>query len=125
MTKDNTTEPGSTSAKSDYNEIARVLAEIALRIDHIVKTHFAEQATKFGDENPDDLGVGKAFTNLATRMMSDPFRFAEAGMKMWQSQFELWQSSMSKLAGEGPQPAAHTPKGENRFRSELWDTWAF
>ena len=125
MTKDNTTEPGSTSAKSDYNEIARVLAEIALRSDHIVKTHFAEQATKFGDENPDDLGVGKAFTNLATRMMSDPFRFAEAGMKMWQSQFELWQSSMSKLAGEGPQPAAHTPKGENRFRSELWDTWLF
>ncbi len=125
MTKDNTTEPGSTSAKSDYNEIARVLAEIALRSDHIVKTHFAEQATKFGDENPDDLGVGKAFTNLATRMMSDPFRFAEAGMKMWQSQFELWQSSMSKLAGEGPQPAAHTPKGENRFRSELWDNWLF
>lgn len=125
MTKDNTTEPGLTSAKSDHNEIARVLAEIALHSDHIVKTHFAEQAKTLGDENPDDLGVGKAFTNLATRMMSDPLKFAEAGMKMWQNQFELWQASMSKLAGEDPQPAAQTPKGENRFRSELWDTWLF
>ncbi len=125
MTKQDTTEPGSAAANTDHGDITRVLAEIALRSDHIVKTHFAEQAKQFGDENPDEIGVGKAFTNLATRMMSDPFRMAEAGMKMWQSQFELWQASMRKMAGEESQTTVQPAKGENRFRHELWDNWLF
>ena len=54
-------------------EIARVLAEIALRSDHIVKEHLAKQATTLHDENPDEIGVGKAFSNLATQMMADPY----------------------------------------------------
>ena len=61
-------------------EIARVLAEIALRSDHIVKEHLAKQATTPQDENPDEIGVGKAFTNLATQMMADPYKLAEAGI---------------------------------------------
>ncbi len=125
MTKQNTTDASSTPAGSGNEEIARVLSEIAMRSDHIVKTHFAEQAKKFGDENPDEIGVGKAFTNLATQMMSDPFKLAAASMKMWQSQFELWQASMNKLAGNEPQPLVKPAKGENRFRHELWDNWLF
>jgi polyhydroxyalkanoate synthase len=125
MTKQNTSDAGPTSANSGHEDIARVLAEIAQRSEHIVNAHFTEQAKKFGDENQDDLGVGKAFTNLATQMMSDPFKLAEAGMKMWQSQFELWQTSMNKMAGNESQPAAKPAKGENRFRHELWDNWLF
>lgn len=74
------------------NNVAQTLAEIALRSDHIVKTHLAHQAKKLHEEHPDEIGVNKAFADLATRMMSDPYKLAEAGMKMWQSQFELWQS---------------------------------
>jgi polyhydroxyalkanoate synthase len=125
MTKQNTSDAGPTSADSGHEDIARVLAEIAQRSERIVNTHFAEQAKKFGDENKDDLGVGKAFTNLATQMMSDPFKLAEAGMKMWQSQFELWQASMNKMAGNESQPVVQPAKGENRFRHELWDNWLF
>jgi len=125
MTKQNTSDSGPTAANSGHEDIARVLAEIAQRSEHIVNTHFAEQAKKFGDENTDDMGVGKAFTNLATQMMSDPFKLAEAGMKMWQSQIELWQTSMNKMAGNESQPAAKPAKGDNRFRHELWNNWLF
>ena len=125
MTKDNTTDTGPSTGNADHDEMARVLAEIALRSDHIVKAHLAQQTKKLGDENPDELGVGKAFSNLATQMMADPYKLAEAGMKMWQSQFELWQASMGKLAGNETQPVAQPAKGENRFRHELWGNWLF
>jgi len=125
MTKDNKTDTGPTAGNDDHHDVGRVLTEIAMRSDHIVKTHLADQAKKLGDENPDEIGVGKAFSDLATRMMADPYKLAEAGMKMWQSQFELWQASMGKLAGNETQPAAQPAKGENRFRHELWGNWLF
>jgi polyhydroxyalkanoate synthase subunit PhaC len=125
MTKQNTTDAASASADSDHDDIARVLSEIAQSSEHIVKTYFDEQAKKTGDKNPDEIGVGKAFSDLATQMMSDPFKVAEAGMKMWQSQFELWQAAMNKLAGNESQPVVQPAKGENRFRDELWDNWLF
>ncbi len=112
-------------AQPDSAEIARVLAEIALRSDHIVKSHLAHQAKKLHEEHPDEIGVGKAFTNLATQMMSDPYKVAEAGMKMWQSQFELWQSWMKQMSGDDAASPAQKPKSDPRFRSELWNNWMF
>ncbi len=110
---------------TDPAEFARILAEIALRSDHIVKSHLVSQAKKLHEENPDEIGVGKAFTNLATQMMSDPARLAETGMKMWQSQFELWQAWMKQMSGETDPAQAPQPKPDPRFRSELWNNWMF
>ncbi len=107
------------------NNVAQTLAEIALRSDHIVKTHLAHQAKKLHEEHPDEIGVNKAFADLATRMMSDPYKLAEAGMKMWQSQFELWQSWVKQVTGgETTSPAPET-KSDPRFRSDLWNNWMF
>ncbi|MGD8477573.1 MAG: hypothetical protein PVI98_10525, partial [Burkholderiales bacterium] len=121
-------EPSQTSDASteDHSsEIARILAEIALRSDHIVKEHLAGQAKKLHEENPDEIGVGKAFANLASQMMSDPYKLAEASMKMWQSQFELWQSWWAQQAGNDNSEPAQKPKPDPRFRSELWNNWLF
>jgi len=110
-------------AETDPAEFARILAEIALRSEHIVKSHLVSQAKKLHEENPDEIGVGKAFANLATQMMSDPARLAETGMKMWQSQFELWQAWMKQMSGETE--TTLQPKPDPRFRSELWNNWMF
>jgi polyhydroxyalkanoate synthase len=115
-------EPGA-AAQTDPEEVARILAEIALRSEHIVKEHLAAQATKLGSEPADEIGVGKAFTNLATQMMSDPAKMAEAGMKMWQSQFDLWQTWMKQMSGDAEEAPASKP--DPRFRSELWNNWMF
>ncbi|HUU71385.1 MAG TPA: class I poly(R)-hydroxyalkanoic acid synthase [Burkholderiales bacterium] len=113
------------ASQTDPAEMARIFAEIALRSEHIVKEHLAEQATKLGAEPTDDVGVGKAFTNLAKQMMSDPAKMAEAGMKMWQGQFELWQSWMKQMSSDNDAAPAEKPKPDPRFRSDLWNNWMF
>src|SRR5882672_9751892 len=104
----------------DTTEFARTLAEIALRSSHLLKEHLAEQSRESGDEPVDELGVGKAFTDLAAKLMTDPFKLAEAGMRMWQDYFMLWQNTMKRAMGDEPVPVVEAPKSDNRFRSELW-----
>ena len=69
--------PGTASA--DPTDVARLFAEIALRSKHLVETHLAEQARRAGEEPTDELGIGKAFAELAGKLMSDPFKLAEIG----------------------------------------------
>jgi polyhydroxyalkanoate synthase len=123
--KSQTNDATKAAAPTDPAEMARILAEIALRSDHIVKSHLANQARKLHEDNPDEIGVGKAFANLAKQMMSDPHKLAEAGMKMWQSQFDLWQSWMKQMTGEQAASPTPEPKADARFRSELWNNWMF
>src|SRR5882724_3370334 len=104
----------------DTTEFARTLAEIALRSNHLFKEHLAEQSRESGEEPVDELGVGKAFTDLAAKLMTDPFKLAEAGMRMWQDYFMLWQTTMRKAMGEEAAPVAEAAKSDSRFRSELW-----
>ena len=110
---------------TDPADLARVLAEIALRSNHIVKEHLAGQGKKLGEENPDEIGVGKAFAELAARMMSDPLKLAEAGLRMWHDYFQLWQASMRRLAGEEAPAVAEPQKSDFRFKSDLWQNWLF
>ncbi|HWQ39521.1 MAG TPA: class I poly(R)-hydroxyalkanoic acid synthase [Burkholderiales bacterium] len=117
--------PAHDCSAADPTETARLLAEIALRANHLVKEHLAGQAAKLGEENPDEIGVGKAFAELATRMMADPFKVAEAGLKMWHDYFELWQTTLRRLAGEPVSPVAEPAKSDNRFNSDLWQNWIF
>ncbi len=104
----------------DTTEFARTLAEIALRSSHLLKEHLAEQSKESGEEPVDELGVGKAFTDLAAKLMTDPFKLAEAGMRMWQDYFMLWQNTMKRALGDESVPVVEAPKSDNRFRSELW-----
>ncbi len=116
MAEENPTTP----AAVDTTEFARTLAEIALRSNHLFKEHLAEQSRESGEEAVDELGVGKAFTELASKLMTDPFKLAEAGMRMWQDYFTLWQNSVKKALGEESAPVAQAATSDNRFRSELW-----
>jgi len=113
-------EKPATPASVDTAEFARTLAEIALRSNHLFKEHLAEQSRESGEEPVDELGVGKAFTDLAAKLMTDPFKLAEAGMRMWQDYFMLWQNTMKRAMGEESAPVVEAPKSDNRFRSELW-----
>jgi polyhydroxyalkanoate synthase len=107
-------------AAADPTDLARVFAEIALRSRHLVETKLAEQARHAGEEPADELGVGKAFSELAAKMMSDPFKLAEISMRMWQDYFTLWQNTVVKAAGGEATAVAEPGKSDNRFKSELW-----
>ena len=107
-------------ASAAPTEFARVFAEIALRSKHLVETRLAEQARHVGEEPTDELGVGKAFAELAGKLMSDPFKLAEMSLRLWQDYFTLWQNTALKASG-GEAPAVAEPgKSDNRFKGELW-----
>jgi polyhydroxyalkanoate synthase len=100
-------------------DVARVFAEIALRSKHLIETRLAA-ASHGGEEVQDQFGVGKAFTELAGKLMSDPFKLAETSLRMWQDYFSLWQNTMRKAAGDEVPATAEPGKSDGRFKSELW-----
>jgi polyhydroxyalkanoate synthase len=69
----------------------------------------------------DELGIGKAFMELAAKMLANPYRLAESQMNLWWNYMNLWQSSTIKLLGGAPEPVATPGKGDKRFKHEDWE----
>ncbi len=69
----------------------------------------------------DELGIGKAFLELASKMMSNPMRVAESQMTLWWNYMSLWQSSLMRMMGAPTGPVAEPHKGDKRFRHEDWE----
>ena len=97
---------------------ARLFAEIALRSRHLLTEHYAKQPESSGAE-PDELGIGKAFSELAVQLMADPAKLAEAQMRMWTDYVNLWQSSLQAFFGQKPEAAGAKP--DARFKDALWE----
>ncbi len=68
----------------------------------------------------DELGLSKAFFELAAKMLSNPYRLAETQMNLMWDYSALWQSSMLRLLGQSPAPVVEPAKGDKRFRHEDW-----
>ncbi|MEO8305240.1 MAG: class I poly(R)-hydroxyalkanoic acid synthase [Betaproteobacteria bacterium] len=68
----------------------------------------------------DELGLGKAFMEVAAKMMANPYRMAEAQMNLWWDYMSLWQASTTKLLGGIAEPIVEPIKGDKRFRHEDW-----
>ena len=68
----------------------------------------------------DELGVGKAFLALAAKMLSNPYRLAEAQLNLWWDYMSLWQKSMLRMIGAPAEPVAEPAKGDKRFKDEDW-----
>src|SRR5258708_5901485 len=68
----------------------------------------------------DELGLSKAFFELAAKMLSNPYRMAETQLNLMWDYSALWQSSMMKLLGQSPAPVVEPAKGDRRFRHEDW-----
>ena len=117
MAEEKPTQPASTNP----TDVARIFAEIALRSKHLFETHLAEQTRRTGREPTDELGVGKAFSELAGKLMSDPFKLAEMSLRMWQEYFTLWQNTALKASGGAAPAVAEPGKSDNRFKGELWE----
>ena len=69
----------------------------------------------------DELGIGKAFMEVAAKMLANPYRMAEAQMNLWWDYMNLWQASTMKLLGGAAEPIAAPTKGDKRFRHEDWE----
>jgi polyhydroxyalkanoate synthase len=97
------------SMASAAEKSAKLLGDFATRHARSGKSLFA-----------DELGLGKAFMELASNMLSNPARMAESQMALWQQYMTLWQNSMLRAWGAPVTPVAEPHKGDKRFRHEDW-----
>ncbi len=97
------------SLASATEKSAKLMSEFVARQSQGGKSLFA-----------DDLGLGKAFMELATQMMANPYRLAESQVKLWGDYMALWQQSMLRLAGAPVEPVAEPAQSDKRFRHEDW-----
>jgi poly[(R)-3-hydroxyalkanoate] polymerase subunit PhaC len=88
---------------------AKLMGEFAARNAHEPKSVFV-----------DELGIGKAFMELAAKLLANPYRLAEAQMSLWRDYMNLWQASMLKMIGAPAEPIVEPAKGDKRFKHEDW-----
>ena len=97
------------SMASAAEKSAKLLGDFAARHTHSGKSLFA-----------DELGLGKAFMELASNMLANPARLAESQMALWQQYMTLWQNSMLRAWGAPVAPVAEPHKSDKRFKHEDW-----
>jgi polyhydroxyalkanoate synthase len=100
--------------------LAESLASAAEKSAKAIGEFAARNAKNGGGMPSDELGLGKAFMELAAQMLANPARLAESQMNLWWEYMSLWQGSMLRLMGAQATPVAVPAKGDKRFKHEDW-----
>lgn len=100
--------------------LAESLASAAEKSAKVIGDFAARQSASGTTLPTDELGIGKAFMELASKMMANPYQLAETQMNLWWDYMNLWQGSMLKMMGGKSEPVAVPTKGDKRFRHEDW-----
>jgi len=101
--------------------LAESLASAAEKSAKLIGDFAARQAQAGKAPFADELGIGKAFMELASKMLANPYRLAETQMNLWWDYMNLWQASTMKMLGAPSEPVATPIKGDKRFRHEDWE----
>ncbi|MFN0317433.1 MAG: PHA/PHB synthase family protein [Burkholderiales bacterium] len=106
------------NAAPDPEALAKSLAEIAQRSQSIASDYLKRLKDGKAPAMSDDVGVMPAFVELANKMWANPEKLAEAHMRLWQEQMNVWADAMQKFFGQGGK--AGDSKTDPRFKSEMW-----
>jgi polyhydroxyalkanoate synthase len=109
------------SATPNPAEVFRLYGEIAESSARVL-TQFLERPWNSATPAATtvELGISQAFFQAWAKLLADPYRLAEAQMKLWQDYGSLWQSSMRRLMGQDAAPIAQPQPGDRRFKHEDW-----
>src|SRR3970040_642191 len=83
----------------DGSQLASLYADIAGKSARLV-TQFLERSRNGTPGMADELGIAQAFFEAWAKLLADPFKLAEAQMKLWQDHVSLWQRWKLKLVGQ-------------------------
>ena len=108
-------------ANYDPVALAESLASAAEKSAKLMGDFAQRQAASGHTLMADELGIGKAFLELAAQMLANPLRLAESQMNLWWDYMSLWQSSVLKMMGAPSGPVAIPASGDKRFRHEDWE----
>ncbi|MDR1228892.1 MAG: class I poly(R)-hydroxyalkanoic acid synthase [Azoarcus sp.] len=108
------------SELSDPEAIAKTYAEVARRASSLISEHVQHQIKKGMQTPSDELGIAQAFMDMMARLLSNPYKLAQAQMNLVWDYFALWQRSMLRFAGMQATPIAVPARSDKRFRDEEW-----
>lgn len=104
----------------DLGALARNFVEIGKKTNKLVSDYLNRKEAPKGAQVVDPLNVGKAFVDLATKLINDPTRIVEAHTRLWAMQLKLWQNVGRRLMGEPYEEVAPPPRGDKRFKDPSW-----
>jgi polyhydroxyalkanoate synthase len=109
--------------RAGYDPVALAdsLASAAEKSAKLIGDFAARQSASGHTLMADELGIGKAFLELAGKMMANPLKLAESQMTLWWDYMSLWQASLMRMMGGPASPVAAPAKGDKRFRHEDWE----
>ena len=105
----------------DPAEVAKTYAEVAQRASKLLTDHVHRQMEKGIAAPADELGIAQAFMDMMAKMLSNPYKLAQAQMNLVWDYFSLWQHSMLRFAGMDAAPVATPAKDDKRFKDEQWE----
>ncbi|AMO38439.1 class I poly(R)-hydroxyalkanoic acid synthase [Thauera humireducens] len=105
----------------DPQEVAKTYAEVARRASHLISDHVNRQLKKGIAAPADELGIAQAFMDMMAKLLSNPYKLAQAQMNLVWDYFSLWQHSMMRFAGLNAAPIAAPEKSDKRFKDEEWE----
>jgi polyhydroxyalkanoate synthase len=108
-------------------ETAKVLQHIAQRSSRILSEFAAKHvADNVSSAVADELGIAKAYMDLYSKMLSNPFTVAQASMNMMADYAHLWQSAWLRAMGQPMKAVAEPARGDARFKDSEWsDNFVF
>ena len=110
----------SSQARPDPVELFKAYADVAQRATALFADYSRRYAEQHSGAAIDEFGVGRAFAELATQMMSNPFRLAETQVRLMNDYAKLWQNSMLKMWGVQVEPLATPAESDWRFKHDDW-----
>ncbi|HEX6792449.1 MAG TPA: class I poly(R)-hydroxyalkanoic acid synthase [Casimicrobiaceae bacterium] len=104
----------------DPVKLAESLASAADKSAKLIGDFAARNAGRQAAVASDELGLGKAFMELAANMLANPARIAEGQMRLWRDYMSLWQTSMLRMIGGQALPVVEPAQGDKRFKDASW-----
>lgn len=112
--------PSNPTAAFDPERNAQMFTDFAERTQRIMSAFMERQ--KMGDNYSvvDPMQVSNMFMEAATKMMSDPAKFAAAQGELMQGYADLWQATAKRMMGEEAAPVVEPAKDDRRFKDSAW-----
>jgi polyhydroxyalkanoate synthase len=108
-----------TALARDSAEFVANLASVAEKAQAVV-TRFAEANAGARPMGADPMHMAPAFEKLGHSMMERPTEMADAMMRLWLQQGELWRRATLRMWGLNEEPMVRPAPGDKRFKDEDW-----